>query len=338
MKQFFKFAPLAILALTGVLVAQSTAPHYKQVNKFTLGGNGFWDYLKFDPAANRIFLAHNDSILVVDASTGKKLGELPAKGSHGIALVQSLNRGFNTNGGAGTVSAFDLKTLKDIGEIKVGEGPDAIIYDPYSKHVIVMNGRSQQVMAIDPKTLKVTATVLLDGKLEFAATDPGHLYVNVENRSKLAVINTYTWKTEHEWTLGTCEEPSGLAIDRKRARLFAVCGNKVMVVVDAKTGKIITTLPTGAGTDAARYDAGLNLAFASNGGDATLTVVGQAKDGKYQVEENVPTQRGARTMTLDPRTHKLFLVTAELGPPAPGQRRPTIKPDSFTMLVYAPEK
>jgi len=337
MKQFLKFAPLAILALASILVAQSAAPHYKQVNKFTLGGNGFWDYLKFDPAANRIFSAHNDSILVVDASTGKKLGELPAKGSHGIALVQSLNRGFNTNGAAGTVSAFDLKTLKDIGEIKVGENPDGIIYDPYSKRVIVMNGRSQQVMAIDPKTLEVTATIPLDGKLEFAATDRGHLYVNVENLSKLAVINTRTWKTEHEWTLGTCEEPSGLAIDRKTDHLFDVCRNKEMVIVDAKTGKIIASLPTGAGTDAARYDAGLNLAFASNG-EGTLTVVGQAKDGKYQVEENVPTQRGARTMTLDPKTHKIFLVTAELAPPAPGQRRPTIKPGSFTMLVYAPSK
>lgn len=309
------------------------AGSYHQVAKYTLGGEGGWDYLTFDPDGNRVFIAHNKEILVVDANSGKKLGAVPADGAHGVALAGG--KGFSTNGRAGTVTVFDAHSLKPIQDIKAGENPDAIIYDPNSKDVIVMNGRSKDVMVIDPASLKVTQTIPLGGKLEFAAAEPGHIFVNVEDTAEIADIDSKTWKLAHRWKLNGCEEPSGLALDAKKDRLFTVCGNKVMLVVDAKDGSVLATLPTGGGTDGAGFDPGSGSAFASNG-EGTLTVVREGKDGKYEVAENVTTARGARTMTIDPKTHKIFTATAELGPPAERQRRPSIKPDSFALLVFAP--
>lgn len=320
---------IAVFALS--LSSLAAAASYHQVAKYTLGGEGGWDYLTFDPDGKRVFIAHNKEILVVDANSGKKLGSVPADGAHGVALA--AGKGFSTNGRAGTVTVFDAQTLKPIQDIKVGENPDAIIYDPDSKDVIVMNGRSKDVMVIDPATLKVTQTIPVGGKLEFAAAEPGHVYVNVEDTAEIADIDSKSWKLAHKWKLSGCEEPSGLAIDAKKGRLFTVCGNKVMLVVNAKDGSVLATVPTGGGTDGAGFDPGNGSAFASNG-EGTLTVVREGKDGKYAVAENVTTERGARTMTVDPKTHRVFTATAELGPPAEGQRRPTIKPDTFSLFVY----
>ncbi|HLH07932.1 MAG TPA: cytochrome D1 domain-containing protein [Terriglobales bacterium] len=325
----------ALLLVSMFTFAQS-APEYHQVNKFVLGGNGpGWDYLLYDTQGNRLFIARGMHVVVVDASTGKQIGEMPANGVHGTALVQDNNRGFFTNGRAGTVTVFDLKTLKPTGEIKVGENPDAIIYDPFSKHIIVMNGRSHNMMAIDPESLKVVGDVPLGGKLEFAAADAGHVYVNVEDLSQIAVVDSKTWKNTATWKLEGCEEPSGLAIDTAAHRLFAVCGNSKMVVVDSENGKIVATVDTGRGTDAAAFDPGLKLAFASNG-EGTLSVV-QTTGDNYKLLENVPTMRSARTMALDPKSHRIYLVGAELNPPPAGQRWPQEKPDTFTVLVYAPK-
>ncbi len=326
-----------VLALVSIASAQPGKPMYQQTAKFTIGGEGGWDYLTFDPAGNRLFIAHTNKFEVVDAATGKKLGEIPANGAHGVAIVPDKHLGFSTNGRAGTVTVFDSESFKPQSDIKVGEGPDAIIYDEHSKHVVVMNGRSKDVSVIDPATLKVVATIPLGGKLEFAAADAGHIYVNVEDTGEIASVDTKTWKAAQRWKLEGCEEPSGLALDDKTGRLFSVCGNKQMVVLDTKTGKLIATVPTGDGTDAAGFDPGLELAFASNG-EGTLTVVRETKDGKYEVAANIPTQRGARTMTLDPKTHRVYTATAELGPPAEGQRRPSVKPDTFTVLVYSPAR
>lgn len=331
MKREIIFVSMLMLALTAGVSAAS--PSYKQVAKFTVGGEGGWDYITFDADGQRLFIAHNKTIEVVDATSGKSLGQVPADGAHGVAVVTAKNEGFSTNGRAGTVTVFDLKTYKPLQDIKVGENPDAIIYDPYSKRVIVMNGRSKDVSVIDPDTLKVTNTVPLGGKLEFAAADAGHVYVNVEDTAEIADLDSKTWTPLHRWKLTGCEEPSGLALDTKSKHLFAVCGNKQMVVVDAKTGQLLQTITTGDGTDGAAYDPGLNLAFASNG-EGTLTVVSQGKDGKYQVAENVPTQRGARTVAVDLKTHRIFLPTAEFGVPAEGQRRPPVKPGTFMVLVY----
>ena len=327
---------LLLLWTTGGFT-QSFMPLYKQVATWTIGGDGFWDYLTLSSNGDRLFVAHLNKIEVLDTSNGKVVGEIPANGAHGIALVPGRNLGFSTNGRAGTVTVFDLDTLKPRTEIKAGENPDAIIYDPHSKDVIVMNGRSKDLMAIDPATLKVVATVPLGGKLEFAATDEGHVYVNVQDLGEIAAVNTKTWKQDQRWKLNGCEEPSGLGLDPKREVLFSVCGNKVMVVISTKDGKQLAKLPTGAGTDAAKFDPALKRAFASNG-EGTLTVVQESQNGRYEVLGDVATARGARTMAVDPKTHKIYLATAELGPPEAGQTRPSIKPGTFMVLVYAPAR
>jgi YVTN family beta-propeller protein len=330
---------LALLVALSVLPAASAAekpvPEFKRATAFTLGGEGGWDYVTYDPSANRLFVAHGKEIVVADAASGKRLGAIPADGAHGTALVPALHRGFSTNGRAGTVTVFDMKTLATVQDIKAGDNPDAIIYDPYSKRVLVMNGRSKDVMVIDPSAMKVVATVPLGGKLEFAAADKDHVYVNVEDTAEIADLDSRTWKVAQRWKLADCEDPSGLDIDTKQHRLFTVCGNKKMEIVDAKSGKLLATVATGGGTDAVVYDAGLKLAFASNG-EGTLTVVRETKDGKYEAAASVTTQRGARTMALDPKTHTIFLPTAEFGPPAAGQTRPSVKPGTFTVLVFRP--
>jgi len=330
-----KTTALFVLALTLSAVAQSSKTLYVQTAKWTIGGEGGWDYLTLSPNGNQLFVAHSSKIEVIDTTNGKVVGEIPAEGAHGIALVPDKRLGFSTNGRSGTVTVFDLATLKPQATIQAGENPDAIIYDPHSKYVIVMNGRSKELMAIDPSLLKVVATIPLGGKLEFAAADPGHVYVNVEDMGEIAEVDTKTWKAERRWKLEGCNEPSGLALDTKLGYLFSVCGNQRMVVVDTRTGKLVATLPTGGGTDAAAFDPGMKLAFASNG-EGTLTVVREAAAGKYEVAGNVETARGARTMALDPKSHKIYLATAELGPPAAGQRWPSVKPGTFTILVYTP--
>lgn len=329
---------LIILLFAVVAMAQSAPQLYKQVGKFEIGGEGGWDYVNYDASSNRLFVGHSMEITVIDVASGKKTGSVPANGAHGVAVVVDKNLGFSTNGRAGTVTVFDLKTLQPKAEIKAGENPDAIIYDHYSKKVVVMNGRSKDLMVIDPDSLKVVNTIPLGGKLEFAAADSSHVYVNVEDTGEIASVDSNTWKADKRWKLAGCEEPSGLAVDEKSHRLFSVCGNKKMVVVNTNDGQIISTLDTGAGTDGAGFDPELGYAFASNGSDGTLTIVKAGKDGKYTVAESVPTQRGARTVAVDPKSHKVFLPTAEFGPPAEGTSRPTVKPGSFVILIYAPTR
>jgi YVTN family beta-propeller protein len=323
---------LAVILLSALAAAQNL---YKPAGSYPLPGDTGWDYLLYDTTGNRIFIAHGTSILVVDPE-GKKLGEIPADGAHGTALVQDQNLGFSTNGGAGTVTVFDLKTLKKLQDIKAGENPDAIIYDPYSKHIIVMNGRSKELMAIDPSTKKVDATVPLGGKLEFAAAAPGKVYVNVEDTGEIAVVDTKGWKQINRWKLEDCEEPSGLAINEKHDTVFTVCGNAKMLALNASDGKVISTVKTGDGTDAAAYDPGTGYAFSSNGA-GTITVVKKSGNG-YELAENISTMKSARTMTLDPNSHKLYTVGAEFDPPAPGERRGKMKPETFRLLVFAPAK
>jgi YVTN family beta-propeller protein len=330
-----KLILLLMLVSTGFTFGQSSKPLYKQTAKWIIGGEGGWDYLTLSPDGDRLFVAHTNKIEVINTSDGKVVGEIPATGAHGVALVPDRNLGFSTNGRAGTVTVFHLDTLKPQADIKVGENPDAVIYDEHSKRVIVMNGRSKDLMAIDPVTLKVVATVPLGGKLEFAAADARHVYVNVEDLSEIAAVSTRTWKEEQRWKLNGCDDPSGLALDAEQNVLFSVCGNKVMGIFATKDGKQLAMLPTGDGTDGAKFDPGLKRAFASNG-EGTLTVVQESGHGKYKVLGSVATARGARTMAVDPKTHKLYLATAELRPPAEGQTRPSIKPGTFMILVYSP--
>jgi DNA-binding beta-propeller fold protein YncE len=256
---------------------------------------------------------------------------------HGIALAPELGRGFTSNGREGTVSIFDIKNLGLISKVKVGDNPDAILYDPASKRVFTFNGRSHDSSAIDAASGKVLGTIPLDGKPEFAASDAkGEIFVNIEDKSELVAIDPNKLDVKAKWPLAPCTEPSGLSIDRKHRRLFVGCDNKMMAVVDADSGKVLATPAIGEGVDATAFDDETNLAFASCG-EGVLTVVKEDSPEKFSVAENVKTQQGARTMALDSKTHNAFVVTAEFGPPpAPTADNPhprrSVVPDSFVVL------
>src|SRR6202035_1097694 len=270
---------------------------------------------------------------------GKTVGDIPdTQGVHGIALAPELGRGFTSNGRENTVSIFDLKTLAVSSKVKVGENPDAIVYDPATQRVFTFNGRSQDSTAIDAAKGTVLGTIKLDGKPEFAASDgKGGVWVNIEDKSELVAIDPNKLEVKAKWPLAPCQEPSGLALDKKNRRLFVGCDNKMMAVVNADTGKVLVTLPIGEGVDATAFDDEAGLAFASCG-EGVLTVVKEESSDKFSVAENVPTQQGARTLALDSKTHNVFVVTAKFGPPPaatadnPHPRR-TILPDTFVVLV-----
>jgi len=312
--------------------------HLKQ--KFPIGGEGFWDYLNFDSATRRLFISRGTHVVVLDVDSGKVVGDIPnTPGVHGIALAPDLGRGFVSNGRGNNVTIFDLKTLATIGQAAAGQNPDAIIYDIATKRAFAMNGRSGDVTAIDGESGNVAGTIAVGGKLEFAAADgTGRIYVNVEDKSEIAQIDSQKLTVTARWPLAPCEEPSGLAMDTATRRLFAGCHNKMMAVVDANTGKVIATPAIGEGVDANRFDPVTKFAFASCG-EGVLTVVHEDSPDKFSVVENVPTQRGARTMALDPRTHEVYLVTADFGPrpePTPDnpRPRPTMVPNSFVVLQF----
>jgi DNA-binding beta-propeller fold protein YncE len=331
---------LALSLLLAFACASFAASGYHLLKKISLGGEGGWDYLTFDPGSERLYIARATHVIVLDPSSGKVVGDIPdTAGVHGIALAPELGRGFTSNGRAGTVTIFDLKTLATIGQAKTGENPDAIVYDPARERVFAMNGRSGDATAIEAATGKVAGTVPLGGKPEFAVADGrGRIYANIQDKSEIVTLDSQKLALVARWPLAPCEEPTGLALDPEHRRLFAGCGNKLMAVVDADSGKVIATLPIGSGVDATAFDPGLQYAYASNG-DGTLTVVHQDSPDKFTVVENVFTQRGARTMALDPSTHQVYLATADFAatpPPAPGQprQRPATVPNTFVVLVF----
>ena len=315
---------------------------YHLLKKIPLGGEGGWDYLAFDSATRRLFISRATKVIVLNVDTGTVAGEIPnTDGVHGIAFAPEFDRGFTSNGRAGTVTIFDLQSLQIIGSAKAGMNPDAIVYDPASKRVFAMNGRSNDVTAIDAATGKVLGTFPVTGKPEFAVADgAGHVYVNIEDESEELQIDTQNLKVTAQWPLAPCQEPSGLAIDVAHRRLFAGCDNQMMAVVDADSGKVIATPTIGAGVDADAFDPGTGFAFASNGQSATLTVVHEDAPDKYSVVENVTTQRGARTMALDLKSHEVYLVTADFAPAPPAANenpRPRMMavPGTFLVLIYA---
>lgn len=330
-------AALSIVAATG---SRAAAPAgYHVLKTYKLGGEGGWDYLLVDSAARRVYISRGTHVMVVDADTGAIVGDIPdTPGVHGIALVPDLNKGYTSNGRGGSATVFDMKTLKTLGTVKVGQNPDAITYDAVSKRVFTFNGASHDATAIDVKTDTVAGTIPLGGKPETGVADErGHIFVNVEDKSEIVDIDARKLTADAHWALAPCEEPSGLAMDRKHRRLFAGCSNKLMAVVNADTGKVVTTLPIGNGVDANGFDPATDLAFASNG-EGTLTVVHEDSPDKFTVSENATTQRGARTMSLDTKTHRVYLVSAEFGPPPPAtperpRPRPSILPGSFTLIV-----
>jgi DNA-binding beta-propeller fold protein YncE len=321
--------PVLLLLLAGTSAEpQSKAPGYHVVKKITLGGDGGWDYLTLDGKARRLYIARSNRVMVVDVDKGKLVGEVAkTPGIHGVALVPNRNRGFTSNGGDSTVTAFDLKTLTEKARIKVGKRPDAIIYDLASDRVFTCNAGDKTMTAINAKTEKVAGTIKLGGRPEFAVADEkGHVYVNLVDTSEILDLDANKLTVKHRWPVAPGKNPSGLAMDRANRRLFSTCRNQKMVVMDADTGKVLATPSIGKGTDACAFDPDTGLAFSSN--DGTLTVVRQAGKGKYEVAEEVKTEPRARTMALDPKTHQLFLVTARAKP----QRR-QFEPGSFVVLV-----
>ncbi len=329
---------VAALLLAAAAVA-AAGPGYHIIATYKLGGDGGWDYLTVDAAARRLYISRATHVMVVDADSGKSVGDIAdTPGVHGIALASELGRGFVSNGREGTVSIFDPKTLATSSKVKVGDNPDAILYDSATKRVFAFNGRSQDATALDAAKGTVLGTIKLGGKPEFAASDgKGEIFVNIEDKSELLAIDANKLEVKTRWPLAPCTEPSGLALDRKNRRLFVGCDNKMMAVVNADNGKVVRTLPIGEGVDATWFDDETNLAFASCG-EGALTVVREESPDTFSVAENVPTQQGARTMALDSKTHNVWVVTAKFGPPPaatpdnPHPRR-SIVPDTFVALV-----
>lgn len=311
---------------------------YHLVKKCLIGGEGGWDYLTVDSNARRLYVSHSTRVNVLDIDSFTVIGEISkTEGVHGIAVASELGRGFTSNGRSSTVSIFDLNTLKVLDEVPVGKNPDSIRFDTISKRVFVFNGQSHDATVIDAVSGKVISTIPLGGKPEFSVADgKGKVYVNVEDTSEVVCIDSKTLNIISRWSITPGEFPTGLAIDIKNRRLFAVCRNKLMIMIDADNGHILTSLPIGSGTDGCAFDPDTQLAFSSNG-EGTLTIVQEESPTIFSVLENVPTQRGARTMTIDPKTHTVFLPTAEFGPtPQPTveqpRPRPTIIPGTFIVL------
>ena len=306
---------IILLALASLLFIApfsfAQASGYSITGTINIGGNGWWDYLSIDNAGHHLFVSNGNKVHIIDLKTDKQIGEIDnLNGVHGIAIANEFNKGFISNGRSDTVTVFDLKTFKVIADIHVtGKNPDAIAYDPYSKRVFTFNGRSSNATAIDAKTDKVVGTITLDGKPEFAVSNgKGNMYVNIESKSEITEFNPKTLKVLHTWSIAPGESPSGLAIDIKNNRLFAGCHNKMMVVVDANTGKVIATPKIGEGVDACMYDPETHFAFSSCG-EGVLSVIKEVSPNKFENIDNVKTMRRARTMELDESTHDIYMST-----------------------------
>src|SRR5580704_16498789 len=328
----------SLLPILLAATALAAPPTYKIVTKIKIGGAGRWDYSYSDSANHRLYISHGTQTEVVDTSTDKLIGTIPGTtGVHGIAIAGDLGRGFTSDGGDNDVTVFDLKTLKVLSKVKTGQNPDAIIYEPVTHRVFTMNGRSSDSTAIDAKTGNViTASIPVGGKPEFAQVDgKGHVYVNIEDKAEIIEIDAKNALVSKRYSIAPCMEPSGLAIDPKKGTLYSVCTNKMMIVSDPVAGKVLATPAIGAGDDGVAFDDG--YAFAANGADGTVTMVGETSPGKYEPVATIETARSARTVASDQKAHKLYLPAAEYGPPAAdkdGKKgRPAMVADSFQILV-----
>jgi YVTN family beta-propeller protein len=323
--------------------AQKEKTAYKIVHTFHIEGDGGWDYLILDDNTGRLFVSHGSVTQVVDCKSGNLLGTIQdTKGVHGIALVQEENKAFISCGKDSTISIINLTTLEFIQKVKsTGANPDAILYDPYSHKVFVYNGRSSNATVIDAKTNMVITTIPLQGKPEFSVSDGnGKVYVNIEDKSLITVINSLTLEVENSWSLSPGEEPSGLALDNATHRLFSVCDNKKMVVMDALDGKLITTLDIGERVDGCAFDQELKRAYSSNG-EGNVTVIQEKSNDKFSVLTTIPTKIGARTICINNASHHIYLPTAEYGEtpaatPENQHPRPPVKQGTFTILDIRP--
>lgn len=333
---------LVLLLAASALVALPALAQksYKLADRVKLGGEGGWDYLTYDPAGSRVFITRGNHVMVVDAKTLKPTGDITdLSGTHGVALAEELGRGFISSGGDNMMVIFDLKTLKVIDKVKVGERPDAILYDGSAKRVYTFNAKTQDSTVIDATSGKVIGSVPLGGKPETGVADgKGNVYVNIEDRSEIVRIDTKNLTVAEHYPMAGCDEPSALAFDVAHRRLFAGCASKIVAVVDPDAGKLITTVDIGGGVDAGAFNPKTQQIFMSCGADGVLTVIHEDSPDKYSVVQNVPTAKSARTMALDASSNTVYTVAAQFDPtpPPPGQRRKMI-PDTFELLVVRPQ-
>ena len=323
-----RLIPAVLSALVPASLAIAAATGYHIVGEIKIGGEGGWDYL----TARRLYVSHATHVVVVDLDAAKVVGDIPdTPGVHGIAIAPELNRGFISNGRGNNVTIFDLKTLKETGKVAAGENPDSIRYDSVSGRVFAFNGRSKNATVINAKSGEAAGTIPLPGKPEFSIADgKGKVYVNIEDTSEIVEIDAAKAVVTKKYSLSPCEGPSGLAFDAKERRLFSVCSNRLMAVSDPDAGKVVATPAIGAGPDGAAFDPGTGFAFSSNG-DGTLTVV-QQTGGKWDAVDNIATQRGARTIAIDEKTHTVYLPTATTQPSQTGGRASYL-PDTFKVLI-----
>jgi DNA-binding beta-propeller fold protein YncE len=352
-----------VVALGASLLAQSSAPPpapasgassgprgapatiaqgpYHVEKTFNIGGDGGWDLLAVDPDAHRLYVPRGNRVVVVDTEDGRSVGEIPdTQGVHAVALAPALNKGFSSNGKAGTVTVFDLKALKVLQTVKAGDNPDAIVFEPVSKMVICFNGRSKDATVINAEDGTVAGTIGLGGKPELAVVDGhGKVFVNIEDTSEVLRLDPKGLKVEARYPLAPGEGPSGLAIDPVHKRLFAACGNEKLIVLDADSGKVLATPAIGKGVDGAEFDPA-GYALTSNG-EGTLSVVSTTAD-RFEVVQTLPTGERAKTLTIDPRSRRVYIPTAEFEAPKQGapdapRPRPTVKPGTFKVIVVSPE-
>jgi YVTN family beta-propeller protein len=318
---------------------------YKFITEIPIGGEGGWDILTIDSPASRLYLSHATKVVVVDLNKNAVVAEIAdTPGVHAFVAVAELQRGFSSNGKESKSSVVDLKTLKTVSKIDTGESPDALIYEPLRAEIYVFNHKGNSVTVLDAKQAKVVATIPLGGGPEFAVADKTarRVYCNIEDKSEVAVIDTAKHEVVAHWPLAPGEEPTGIALDAAHHRLFAACHNKLMAMLDTETGKVIATVPIGAGVDGCAFDDSTQLAFASCG-DGTTTIAKEEAPDKLTVVQTLKTERGARTMAIDPKMHRIYLPSAQFQPapspsPAASPGRPTIVPNTLKLLVYGPSE
>jgi DNA-binding beta-propeller fold protein YncE len=326
---------MLLLGLFLVSNAFAAAPQYHIIKKIEMGGIGFWDYLTVDNSARRLYVSHGTQVVVVDLETDKVAGNITdTPGVHGIALVPDLNRGFISCGQSNSTIIFDLKSLKFLGQVKTGSNPDNILYDPSSKQVFTFNGRSSDATVFDAATGAIKGTIPLGGKPEAAKLDgKGKIYVNIEDLNEVVEIDIQKLAISRHFSINPGEEPTGMAIDMDHHRIFTACGNEILVVLDYETGKVTATVPIGAGCDGVSFDSETGFIFCANGEDGTLTVIKESSSAKFEVVQTVATQRGARTITIDPKTHNVLLPVGKFGPSGGAAQQPGNTKDSFVVLV-----
>lgn len=326
---------LTIVILSIIDINAQTIGGLHVIKTFHIASAGGWDYLKVGPLNDWLYVSHGTQVNILNKTNGDSTGVIEnTTGVHGIAFDLSTNKGFTSNGRLNTVTVFDLNTNKVLAQIETGQNPDAINYEPFSKKIITCNGRGKNLSIIDPAINKVIDSVDVGGKPEEAVSDGmGKLFVNIEDKNEIVVVDTKSFKVLHHWSLAPGEEPTGLALDNSTKRLFAGC-NKLLIVIDATNGKIVDKLPIGEGCDGVVFDAATKNIYTSNGGEGTLSVIHEESAAKFVVVETVPTKKGARTIALDPQTHFIYLPTADFEAPEPNQKgRPKMIPGSFQVLV-----